>query len=92
LKIRREHTAFHPYGFQEVIQTPPEIFGLLRSSLDGGNQVLCLQNVSNREVHWDQHEASGKWTYDLLEDKKLDASNPIRLKPYQTLWLVETKE
>ena len=92
LKIRGGHTAFHPYGFQEVIQTPPEVFGLLRTSPEGENKVLSLHNVSNREVHWNQHEASGKWNYDLLENKELDASNTIPLKPYQTLWLVETKE
>jgi sucrose phosphorylase len=92
LKIRREHPAFHPYGSQEVLASVPEVFCLQRTSPDGKEQVLCLQNVNNRSVQVDRMEAPGKWTYDLIENNKLDADFPKTLKPYQTMWLIEHKD
>jgi sucrose phosphorylase len=92
VRIRREHPAFHPYGDQEVITTAPGIFGLLRTSPDGGEQILCLQNISNREEHLEGINSYDRWTYDLIENKRCNADLPLSLKPYQTLWLIESKE
>ena len=92
LRIRREHPAFHPYGDQEVITTTSGIFGLLRTSPDGGEQILCLQNISNREEHLEGINSYDRWTYDLIENKRCNADLPLSLQPYQTLWLIESKE
>jgi glucosylglycerate phosphorylase len=92
LKLRREHPAFHPYGIQEVIAATPGIFGLLRTSPDGGERILCLHNISNREEHLEDIEPDGRWMYDLIENKRRNADLPLSLKPYQSLWLVEPKE
>jgi sucrose phosphorylase len=89
LKIRQEHPAFHPYGSQEVINTSPEIFGLLRKSPDGDEKILCLHNVSNHEVRLDSFESR---KLDLLENQRLNPDAPISIQPYQTRWLVETKD
>jgi glycosidase len=92
LKIRRKHPAFHPYGHQEAVSAPLGIFGLLRSSPDGGEQILCLQNISNRKERLENLKAFERWTYDLVENKMRNTNIPISLKPYQTLWLVESKD
>jgi glucosylglycerate phosphorylase len=92
LRIRREHPAFHPYGKQEVAAATPGVFGLLRTSPDGTERVLCLQNLGNREEKLENINIDGKWTYDLVKNKQHHADLPLSLKPYQTLWLVESKD
>jgi glucosylglycerate phosphorylase len=92
LKIRRKFPAFHPYGKQEVIPAAPGVFGLLRTSPDGMERILCLQNISNREEKLGNINADGKWMFDLVENKRRNAGLPLSLKPYQTLWLVESKD
>ena len=92
LRSRQEHTAFHPHGSQEVVFGPPEVFALLRTSPDGKDKVLCLQNVSNQNIEWESDLSSGRWTYDLVEDRSITESPSIYLMPYQTLWLAEGKD
>jgi sucrose phosphorylase len=92
IRVRREHPAFHPYGGQEVVPTVPGIFGLLRTSPDGREQILCLHNISDREETLENSKPYDRWTHDLIEDRSRNAELPLSLKPYQTLWLVETKE
>lgn len=46
LSQRAASTAFHPYGGQEVLDVGRGVFGILRTSPDGTQQVLCLQNVT----------------------------------------------
>jgi glycosidase len=92
LQIRGEHPAFHPHGSQEVILAGTGIFALLRASPDGSEQILCLQNVGNREEHLEDLKSFNRWTYDLIENRNLNIESPISLKPYQTLWLVKSKD
>ncbi len=92
LRVRREHPAFHPYGRQEVVPAGPGIFGLLRTSPDGRERILCLHNISSREERLENRKSHDRWKHDLVEEKSRNAELPLSLKPYQTLWLVETKE
>ncbi len=92
LEIRREHPAFHPYGGQEVVSVASGIFGLLRTSPDGREKILCLQSVSNREEHVAESKPYNRWTHDLIENKRRNTELPLSLKPYQILWLVKSKE
>lgn len=92
LKIRREQPAFHPHGTQQVVSCPPEVFGLLRISPDGKEQVLCLQNTSNRRVEWDTTDTFDQLTYDLIRGATITGNHSISMAAYQTLWLVERKD
>jgi glucosylglycerate phosphorylase len=92
LQVRRAHPAFHPSGDQEVVPAAPGVFALLRSSPDGSERILCLQNISDREEHLASNKFYDSWTHDLIENKWHNADIPISLKPYQTLWLIESKE
>jgi glucosylglycerate phosphorylase len=46
LRVRREESAFHPAGGQQVLDLGPAIFAVLRSPPGAGRPVLCLVNVS----------------------------------------------
>lgn len=49
LQARRNQPAFHPAGgqlFPDLIN--PALFSVIRTSIDGQNQVLCVVNVSAR--------------------------------------------
>ena len=50
LRTRAACEAFHPDASQEVLALGPEMFGLLRRSLDGKVVVLCCFNFSREEV------------------------------------------
>jgi len=43
---RASSPAFHPHGGQKVLHMGSKIFAVLRSSPDGDQHYLCLQNVS----------------------------------------------
>jgi hypothetical protein len=75
-----------------VVSAARGIFGLLRTSPDGSERILCLHNISNREELLDNSKLYDRWTHDLIENKRRNAELPLSLKPYQTLWLVESKE
>jgi glycosidase len=47
LRARRNHAAFHPQGAQHVLDLDGRVFGVLRTSIDGSRQALCLHNVSD---------------------------------------------
>ncbi len=48
LRQRAAHPAFHPHGRQEVLFDNKALFILLRSSPDGAEEILCVQNISNQ--------------------------------------------
>lgn len=92
IQIRRAHAAFHPYGFQEVLSCPPEVFGLVRVSPDGKEKVLCLQNVSDRQVGMNTLPFIQRGMQDIITGEQLEHPVSFVLKPYQTMWLVEAED
>jgi sucrose phosphorylase len=46
VRARGASAAFHPSGRQEILAADPRLFALLRTSRDGGETVLCVQNIS----------------------------------------------
>ena len=95
LKKRNANPAFHPNSDQRVIHCHESIFALLRSSLDGNSQILCLHNVSNQglDVSIDMKGMSlpaVDHLFDHLSDRRfmVDGSSlELSLEPYQSLWL-----
>lgn len=95
LKVRTSNPAFHPYGGQTILDVDPMVFSVLRTSLDGEQHTLCLQNVSDQvresrinlndlplaEIHQMSDSLNGK-TY-AVDNGHLS----ITLAPYQTAWL-----
>lgn len=94
LRVRRAHAAFHPTGPQRVLELDRRVFALERTSPDGAQRVLCLQNVSNETVcvPLDGQALETRWP--LLE--QVPGTPPSRssgsgtsaiLEPYGVQWL-----
>ena len=50
LAQRATSAAFNPHGGQEILEMGSGVFAVLRRSTAGGEQVLCLQNVTNHAL------------------------------------------
>jgi glucosylglycerate phosphorylase len=94
LQARRESSAFHPYGSQEILDYGEAIFAVLRFSPDGETRVLCLHNISDQpqRVKIDSREIFGLFAgslIDLISGARMDdfLNDVLALQPYQTLWL-----
>jgi sucrose phosphorylase len=91
LKIRTTHSAFHPHGAQQVIDTSKAVFSTLRTSLDREERVLCLHNLSDQDqrIEIDLVQLDANLGTDLLSGMKFSGKQiTYSLSPYQALWLV----
>lgn len=82
LKARSGTSAFHPHGVQQILDIHPAIFAIERISPDGNSRVLCLHNVSDRQITFATKYSSA---LDLISGQYLTISE-ISLEPYQILW------
>ena len=90
VQIRRAQRAFHPQAGQIHVHLGDEVFGLLRTSDDGFQKILCITNICSRLVNLDVENipASFRGTLiDLLTNVQIDLDNGLRLDPYGTYWL-----
>jgi glycosidase len=98
IRTRAAHRAFHPNGLQQVLFYGSPVFVLLRAAVDGGDQVLCIHNVSSvdQPIQVDVDELP--FTHpgqvrDLISGTvfSVDGSGglDLELAPYQVFWLVE---
>lgn len=99
LVIRREYRAFHPNSEQTVLSVSPEVFALIRHTSDKSQHLLCLTNVTAKEVQVaipisDMGVEETQW-YDLVgrcgwtaEGLKLTGT----LHPYGVAWLIPFRE
>ncbi|MFW5826343.1 MAG: alpha-amylase family glycosyl hydrolase, partial [bacterium] len=103
LRSRASSPAFHPSASQRIMQTPPQVFALLRGERDaageeGEERVLCLVNVSDEEAEVSFTDAElglgeEKGFRDLLSGDYVFPSRDhgnrvsLELEPYEVLWL-----
>jgi len=95
LEVRKTHTAFHPYGEQEVLSLHPSIFAILRISPDGNEQLLCLQNVFPKsyatsldlsQLPFHKNDS----IVDIISNQRFSLSHKkFNLAPYEVLWLAK---
>jgi sucrose phosphorylase len=78
LAERAAHEAFDPHGEQEILESPREIFAIRR-----GEDVLCLTNVSARDVTCDL--PPGEW--EMICGAGDVSAGTIALAPYGVAWL-----
>ncbi len=91
LRLRRGIRAFHPDAPQRVLAMPEGIFALQRTSLDGRQTVYAIHNLTGNlktlEIA-DLGEPDTRW-FDALHQMVPDIDERgLRLRPYQTVWLV----
>ncbi len=90
LKIRQRHAAFDPHSLQQVVKCAPEIFCVLRSSVDGSDHVLCLQNISGHQVSLKDFQLPTEILpnpRNLINGKFVGREGLMEIEPYQTIWL-----
>jgi sucrose phosphorylase len=99
LSVRRQYQAFHPSSHQQVLSLSPKLFAVLRRSLDNEQHILCLTNVTGKEVpitipmaelgiednQWYDLIGHSGWTTD---GHKLTGC----LHPYGVAWLIPFME
>lgn len=91
--------AFHPNGGQRILPAGEAVFGVLRTSPDGGQTVVALTNVSARPqlVALAGRELGGgaaAWR-DLLTSRVIPGAGSgleATLRPYEVLWLSPAPE
>jgi glucosylglycerate phosphorylase len=90
LRLRRIQPAFHPSAPQTTFDHDPRLFLLRRGTPNSGDDIWCLHNVSDSNVDLvlPPDSISPKTArIDLLTGPSVDLSRPLRLKPFQVLWL-----
>ncbi len=92
INIRKAQPAFSPLASQEVLNGNEDLFVFLRSPKHNGGNVLVAANVTcqtkilkREEVH--PSVDIDRDLRDLISGDILKKDRPIKLKPYQTLWL-----
>ena len=90
ITCRRREKAFHPNAPQQVLDLDPAVFALLRTALDGGEQIAALHNVSDVPVTVDLRRLpldSVTMYTDLITDTPVQADAKLELSAYQVVWL-----
>lgn len=96
LKARAASAAFHPHSTQRIVSCGDAVFAVMRIPLTSNQRILCVQNVSLKPVSAHLNfEAQfglapkGGWAVDLISGRRysLRRKSPLRLQPYETLWL-----
>jgi len=94
LRKRASAPAFHPDASQEVLDLGDEIFGLVRSSTDGNQSIVCLYNFSTQPISPKPIDRIKHWfptgrAKDLISGGEIVwGDQDLILRPYQALWLV----
>ena len=74
LRARRESTAFHPEGAQEILRAPPGVFAFVRTSPDRRERMLCVTSFREDPVALEANAFPG-------------FALPRSLSPYAALWI-----
>jgi len=99
IAIRTKKSAFHPHGEQKILMISPDIFTVLRTSLEEEQQILSLINITSKvchieiplsevgsnEIYWYDIVSGMEW---MADDKKLF----LTLQPYDIIWLEPLRE
>jgi sucrose phosphorylase len=94
LSVRKGQEAFHPDAAQEILTLGDEFFGIKRTAVQSGQEILAISNMTE----WPQHlclnaltELSfDQFSFDLVTDQEIEVINEaVILQPYQTVWLTK---
>lgn len=98
LRIRVASPAFHPDGAQTVLDLDDRVFALERTAPGGAETILSLSNVSRETVCVDLAgqmrviaEGEVETLPDLMAGEEVGPAE-VTLAPYQTRWLVLSRE
>ncbi len=93
LEIRVNDSAFHPSAPQEILELGSDVFAIKRTSRDGTSEVLCVINVTEKDISislpLSKYGMDGELSDMITARKVYPESDPwkLDLEPYQILWL-----
>jgi sucrose phosphorylase len=91
IDIRTNEPAFHPLGYQTVLDTGDSVFGIERIAPDGAQRIIALHNVTGGSISIDFPKTSSHHWRDLLNDdlylETIAGKVHLTLTPYQVAWL-----
>jgi sucrose phosphorylase len=91
LAIRTREAAFHPLGYQTILNIGNSIFGIEPTSLNGKQRVIALHNVAGEPVNATFHARGARRWRDLVGNgRQYEVSSDniqVTLDPYQVCWL-----
>lgn len=91
LNLRKNHTALHVQGAQIQLGTYEQIWAIQRYSMDMGQSLLCLANLSGESqkiIFGEEYLSAGEVWKDVFTGEEYTAGDKWGLKPYQVLLLV----
>jgi len=94
LSARTTEAAFHPLGYQKVLEVGDSVFGLERLAPDGEHRVVALHNVSGSPISIDFPAGDALGWHDLMDGRQYEVSAAVvhvTLAPYQVAWLKPSK-
>lgn len=91
IRVRKKQKAFHPNATMLTLHLGPGLFGFWRQSLDRGQNIFAVFNVTNETRMLDVGNLNltidQAWI-DLVEGASVtDRSGPLCLAPYRFLWI-----
>jgi len=97
IRKRINEKAFHPSADQKILRISDSLFSLLRTSIDGKENILTITNVTNKNQHF-EFDTKGvglttKSWRDVLSGKTFaspGAKLSFSIGPFDVLWLKAT--
>jgi glycosidase len=94
LRKRSLEKAFHPNGPQRVLRLSDSLFSILRTSVDGNENILAITNITDQKQDLKIEPGDiginfPSWL-DILRGRRIDSTRgklDLTLKPYEILWL-----
>ena len=87
LKVRKKQKAFHPNAYRTNINLGDNFFCIKRVSLDKKQTILCITNLTSKLQNAKINKKFNKFKNLINPNIKIQYSNCIDLKPFQTIWL-----
>lgn len=94
LRKRASAPAFHPDAPQEILELGDSLFGLIRTSQDSNQSIICLFNFLPEAYPVQDMSLLNEWfpsrkAKDLISGGEINwGADNLVLRPYQPLWLL----
>ncbi|MEM6051858.1 alpha-amylase family glycosyl hydrolase [Erwinia sp. P7711] len=85
IQLRTRQPAFHPDNPMQVLESDNAIFAFYRWSEKGHQTLLCLYNLSSREISYTLPDA--RRYRDIASEMNFEGETPLKLAPWSFRWL-----
>ncbi len=86
LTLRKEESAFDPYGEFEVLSLAEGLFVLKRVTKEGKFDILSINNFTNQPICFQLPSYIKEDAIELLKNKII-LTNSRKIEAYQTMWI-----